>query len=205
MALVLLSSGRDFAALADGWRIPKAEVRSLGKADALLTLAAKRAAAADTLAAEAEAAARWRGYEEGKREGRAAGAAEAARAVAALAQETRRTQAEQRRMLGVLALEVVRRIAAGLGPQAVLEALAEQAARELLGDQPLSVHVAPDAAEGVSRRLWPLNAEIEVVADGQVQDGGCLVVTARGSAYASLELELAALERAFAELGGREP
>lgn len=203
MALTLLMSGPDFAAFTDRWRIPRAEVRSLGRADALLALAGRRAADADALVAEAEAAARWRGFEEGRREGRAAGAVEAARAVAALAHETRRVQAEQRRMLGALAIEVVRRVAASLGPQAVLEALAEQAAREVLGDQPLTVHVAPEGAAGVADRLSSLNAQIEVVADSQVEGGGCLIVTAKGSAYASLDLELAALERAFAERGGR--
>src|SRR5579859_8021663 len=132
MALVLLTSGPDFAALTDRWRIPRAEVRGLREAGELLRLASARADAIAARTAEAEAQARRHGFDQGLEEGRAAGAAEATRAVAALAAETRQAQAELRAKLGALSLEVVRRIATSLGPQAVIEALVERAAREVL-------------------------------------------------------------------------
>lgn len=205
MGLVLLTHGDDFALLADGWRIPRAKARRLGEAGALLAAAGDWAKAAETMAVEAEAEARRCGYETGLAEGRAAGAAEAARAVASLAQEVRQSLQELRASLGSLSLDVVRRIAAELGPEAMLEAIVEQAAREVLADQPLTIHVPPPAAPGVARRLWPLNAAIEVVADAKLDSSDCIIVTPHGSIRAGLELELAALERAFAELESPGP
>ncbi len=197
MVMTLLSSGPGFAAFTDRWRIPKADVQRLRDAGQLLAAASDRANRAEARAADQEAQARQRGYEAGLREGRAAGAAEAAHALTAVVREVRAGQNELKESLGALSLDVVRRGAPRLGPQAVLEALVEQAVREILSDQPLSVHAAPDAAAGLAARLWPLNAEIEVVADAQVPDGACVIVTPRGSAHVGLELQLAALERAF--------
>jgi type III secretion protein L len=199
MATTLLASGPDFALLTNDWRIRREDVRAVTEAGALLSAAAARATAADRLASNAEARARQQGYVDGLAEGRAAGAAEAARAVAALAVEVRRHQTDQRERLGALSLDVVRRVAAELGPQAVLEAVVERAVRDVVADQPLAVHVPPESAGGVAERLSNLS-EVEVLSDPHVASGEAVVVSAQGSAHAGLELQLALLERAFAEL-----
>lgn len=200
MSFVLVRGAGGSALLSDGWRIPAAEVARLRTAvEAADALDADRAGAAERLAAEREQA-RAEGYAAGLEEGRRAGAAEAARTLAALVREVRGHAADTRADLGRLALDVVRRVAAEVGPQAMLEAVAERAVREVLAEQPLVVRVAPAAAPGVAARLWPLNAEVEVEADPSVAEGDCVVASRSGAAHAGLEVQLSALDRAFAEI-----
>lgn len=185
---------------AQGWRVPAAEVPALRDAAALLaTLRTDAASAAQAHAVEAEAAreaGRLQGWEAGRREAAAA----AAQAVAELVRETREARTALERRLGALSLEVVRRVAGELGPAAVLQAVAERAAREVLADAPLSVRVSPAATGGVARRLAAL-PEVEVTADPSLGPDDCVVSSRRGAAHAGLELQLQALERAFAEVG----
>ncbi len=182
----------------DGWRVPAAETGPFHDAVALVDALRARSAQAEARLAAAEEEARRRGFAAGQAEGRAAALQDGADAAARIAAEVRADRAETRDQLGRLALEVVRRISVDLGPQATLEAVAERAVREVLADQPLVVRVAEAAAPGVARRLWPMNAEVEVVADAALAEGECVVVSRRGSTRAGLAVQLDALERAFA-------
>lgn len=196
MSFVLLRGGE--AVAFDGWRIPAADAAHLPDILALSDALRDRAASAQARRDDAEAQARERGFAAGREEGRVAALREGADAAARLAAEVQAAQAEVRDQLGRLALDVVRRISVDLGTQATLEAVAERAVREVLSDQPLVVRVAEEAAPGVARRLYPINAEVEVVADAALREGECVVVSRRGSTRAGLAVQLAALERAFA-------
>lgn len=196
MSFTLLRGGEALAV--NGWRIPAADVARLRDALALTDALRERSASADARIAAAEAEGRRQGFEAGHAEGRAAALQDGAARAVQLSTEVRAAQSDMRDQLGRLALEVVRRISVDLGTQATLEAVAERAVREVLSDQPLVVHVPEDAASGVSRRLWPMNAEVEVVADAALGEGECVVVSRRGSTRAGLTVQLAALERAFA-------
>ena len=199
MSFVLVKGAGGSALLSDAWRIPAAEVAPLRTAlEAAHALDADRADAADRLAVEREHA-RADGYAAGLEEGRRAGGAAAAQSLAALVREVRAQSQAARAELGRVALEVVRRIAAEIGPQTMLEAVAERAVRDTLSQQPLVVRVAETAAPGVAARLWPLNAEVEVIADPAVAEGDCVIASRSGAAHAGLEVQLSALERAFAE------
>ena len=199
MSYVVVQGAKDVALLASGWRIPAADVARLTDATALTTDLARRAEAVEARARLAEERGRDAGYKAGLEEGRRAGAADAQQALADLIKDTRAAQATLRAELGRLSLEVTRRVASDLGPQAMLEAVTERAVREVLADQPLIVRVAPGAAPGVAQRLWPLNAEVEVAPDPTVGEGDCVIVSRQGSAHAGLMVQLAALERAFRE------
>ena len=200
MTFVLLDTPAGAHVFGAGWRIPAADVGALPDA---LGLAAelrrlREGAAADVARAREEA--RDQGREEGLRAGRRAAAEAAARDAAALAKGLADDMAALRARLGALSLDVVRRVAGDLGSQAMLEAVAERAVREVMADAPLVVRVAPAASDGVGRRLQPLSAEVEVVADPSLADGDCVVVSRRGAAHAGVEVQLAALARAFAEM-----
>ena len=196
MSFHLLRGGEALAS--DGWRVPAAEAGPFLSAVALVDALRARSAETEARVAAAEEEGRRRGFAAGEAEGRAAALQEGADAAARIVAEVRAGRVETGDQLGRLALEVVRRISVDLGPQATLEAVAERAVREVLADQPLVVRVAAAAAPGVARRLWPMNAEVEVVADASLGEGECVVVSRRGSTRAGLAVQLAALERAFA-------
>lgn len=201
MSYVVVHGGPEGALLARGWRVPAAEVAQLRDGAALLAEAERTGAAVQARVEAAEAEARREGYAAGVEEGRRAAAVAAADSLSALTREVRAVAATTRDALGRLSLEVVRRIAAEVGPQTMLEAVAEKTVREVLSEQPLVVRVAPAAAPGVAQRLWPLNAELEVVGDAAVGEGECVVVSRHGSTHAGLAVQLAALDRAFREAG----
>lgn len=194
MTYLLLSSGPSGALLTDQPVIRREEVSAVQDAAELTaTLDAHRQAVREAAYRE--------GFDQGRAEGVAAAAAEAALALTQVHAALERERERLRGAAGTLALDIVRRIAAGLAPEEVLGALAEQAARDLLPEEPIRVRVAPDAAGAVQRRLWPLDARIEVVSDGDLPAGDCVLDTPSGRTHAGLEVQLRALETAFAARG----
>ena len=109
--------------------------------------------------------------------------------------------AERDRLRGqaaTLALEIVRRIAVDLGPDATVAALAERAVRDLLPEEPIRVRVAAERVGAVSARLWPIHGRVEVAAEPGLDPDECLIDTPSGHVRAGLAVQLAALEKAFA-------
>jgi type III secretion system HrpE/YscL family protein len=150
--------------------------------------------------------ARAAGFAEGRAEGLRAGQEELAAALL----ETTRAAAEERDRLrgevGVLALQVVRKLVGQVAPDAVLAGLAAAAVRDMLPTQTLTLFVHPDQADAVRARLaagqdgdnHEGNApRIDVQADPGCAAGTCRIETEHGTVDASLETQLARLASAW--------
>ena len=198
---VTLVTARDSAALTDGWRVPREQVRPMREALALLRESDRRLTRATAEIEARRAAAEQSGYDQGRADGERRAAAEVAQALAALTERAERERAELRARVGELALEVVRRVAGDLDPAAFVPAMMERAVRDVLPDQPMRVRVARAVAPAVEARLWAINAAIEVVPDDQLGPLDGVLETANGRVQAGLEDQLSALARAFAPAG----
>jgi type III secretion protein L len=191
MSYLLLASAPSAVLLTDDPILRREDVARLNDAaEVVAGLEAHRQAARDAAAAE--------GFAQGHAEGAAKAAREAAETLAGVHAALQAERARLRASSAALALDIVRRIAAGLAPEEVLAALAEQAARALLPEEPIGVRVAPDAVGAVSRRLWPIGARIEVHGDPDLPAGDCVLDTPSGRTHAGLEVQLKALETVFA-------
>lgn len=200
MSYVLIASGEGATLLADRWRVPRDEIALLTRASDVLREAETRSSRIATECAAAAAEAHEQGFQAGRREGLASARTEVAQKLIAWEAQARLERSALRESAGALALDVVRRITVALGPDATVQALAERAVREVVAEQPLTVRVAPAAVGGVERRLWPLNAVVQVTADPALAPTECTVETPGGRIDAGLEVQLAALERAFSDV-----
>ncbi|MGB3723652.1 MAG: FliH/SctL family protein [Pacificimonas sp.] len=106
---------------------------------------------------------------------------------------------EARQQAETLAVAIVRQIAPGFAEDRLVAALAKRAIDSLESDRPVEVHVHPDAAEAVQRRLADQAGRLTIVADEALSPRDCLVIGPHGRVDAGLEAQLAALETAFAE------
>lgn len=191
MSYLLLASAPSSVLLTDDPILRREDVARLNEAAEIVAgLEAHRQAARDAATTE--------GFAQGHAEGAAKAARETAETLAAVHDALQAERARLRASSADLALDIVRRIAAGLAPDEVLAALAEQAARDLLPEEPIGVRVAPDAVGAVSRRLWPIGARIEVQGDPDLAIGDCVLDTPSGRTHAGLEVQLKALETVFA-------
>jgi flagellar assembly protein FliH len=191
MSYLLLAAAPSSVLLTDDPILRREDVAHLTQAAEIVAgLEAHRQAARDAATAE--------GFAQGHAEGAAKAARETAETLASVHNALQAERARLRASSATLALDIVRRIAAGLAPDEVLAALAEQAARDLLPEEPIGVRVAPDAVGAVSRRLWPIGARIEVHADPDLPAGDCVLDTPSGRTHAGLEVQLKALEIVFA-------
>ena len=193
MSYVLLASAPTAVLLSDQAIIPAKDVGRLETAAELVeALEAHR----DAVTCHARA--------EGFEAGRAEGLDHAARHVAeTLAEIHRVLDAERARLRGQaasLALDIVRRIAVDLGPDATVAALAERAVRDLLPQEPIRVRVAAERVGAVSARLWPIHERVEVAAEPGLSPDECLIDTPSGHVRAGLDVQLAALEAVFARV-----
>jgi flagellar biosynthesis/type III secretory pathway protein FliH len=193
----LIAATPGAALLLDQPVIRREDVATVQGAAELIALAETRLADVDAYRAAQAEAGRTEGFRIGCEEGRALAAREAAETVARLHAEMQHVREQLRAATGKLALDVVRRIAVELGPEATLAALAERAVRDVLPDAPITVHVAPASVGAVTTRLWPIGAAIEVQPDETLAPGDCIIETAAGRSHAGLEVQLAALERVF--------
>ena len=197
MTLYLLAANRAGTLATDDPVIAAADV---GAVNDMAAAVARAGALRDDMAArvaetadEAATAARAAGHAEGL-------AAAAAEVQAELFALTLRAAAERSRVraeVTMIALEVVRRIAAEIGEPKVVAGLAERAAAALLPDEVATVRVPAAALAAVADRLQR-HAGLTVVADATLEPNGCVVTTALGSSHAGLDLQLAAVERAWA-------
>jgi flagellar assembly protein FliH len=184
MSYLLLAAAPSSVLLTDDPILRREDIAHLDHAAEIVAgLEAHRQAARDVATAE--------GFAQGHAEGAARAARETAETLAAVHNALQTERARLRASSATLALDIVRRIAAGLAAEEVLAALAEQAARDLLP-------VAPDAVGAVSRRLWPIGARIEVHADPDLPADDCVLDTPSGRTHAGLEVQLKALETVFA-------
>ena len=202
MTLVTVVNTARVTIATDELIVPSEQVHSLSgaieTARALTTLHEQESARVRA----AEHAARERGQRDGFAEGRAAAAAEFAEQLAALQERTEREREAVRRRMTENALGVVRRIAATLGEERTLAALAIEAARDIVPIAGLTVQVRPEMLEAVRERLRESRGEsafaaaLAVEADESLEAGQCRLRGADGLAVlAGLETQLRNLER----------
>jgi len=191
MSYLLLAAAPSAVLLTDDPILRREDVAHLdAAAEVVANLDAHRRAAREAAVAE--------GFAEGHAEGTAKAAREVAQTLAEVHAALQGERARLRAAAAALALDIVRRIAAGLAADELLAALAEQAARDLLPEEPIGVRVVPEAVGAVRRRLWPLGAQIEVQGDPDLGAEDCVLDTPSGRTHAGLEVQLKALETVFA-------
>lgn len=198
MSYILIASGPGFTALADQPVVPREQVRRLADAAALLAEAEARLASVDAVREAARAEARAEGFAAGLAQGREAAAGELVANLAELHHGAAQEREAVRAGMGRLALDIVRRIASELAPEQVIAAIAARAVREVLPEQPIVVRVATTNVGETSARLWPLSASVEVQGDPALGAQDCVLETGQGRTVASLDVQLTALEQAFA-------
>lgn len=194
MSFLLIQRSAAATLVVDDALVPAADIPAFTRAVALL-------AATEEVAGRARAEGHAAGFVEGRRAGEEAAAADLASRLFALEVEAARGRASRRRDAARLALEVVRRIAGEIGPEATVAAIAERAVAELAPDVAVIVKVAPVAQAAAAARL----AEIEMVtvaADPELADTDCVLETRLGVVRAGLDTQLAAIERAWEEADG---
>ncbi len=156
--------------------------------------------------AEAARQAREQGHALGFEQGQH----EAAETLAAQWLEQSRAAADERERLrgevGALALQVVRKLLGAFADDAVLVALADTAADDILPAQPLALAVHPDRCEAVRARLASAGTRLrcEVRGDTACAVDTCRIETEHGSVDVSLEVQLARLEAAWRAVDATE-
>jgi type III secretion protein L len=191
MSYLLLASAPSATLLTDDPIVRREDVAHLSAAaEVVAQLESHRQGARETAAAE--------GFARGHAEGTAKAARDTAQTLAGVHAALQAERARLRASAAALALDIARRIAAGLAADEVIAALAEQAARDLLPEEPIGIRVVPEAVGAVRRRLWPIGARIEVQGDADLAPGDCVLDTPSGRTHAGLEVQLKALEAVFA-------
>ncbi|WP_288456523.1 FliH/SctL family protein [uncultured Sphingomonas sp.] len=198
MSYVLIHADAAATLVRDDPIVPAADLPAFSEARTLLEAAAaiRDAAAAD--ARTAADAAREEARAAGHAEGLATGAAQVRDELLRLAAADTARAAAQRDDLARLALEVVRRIAADLGPGDMVAALADRAAASVAPDPLPVVRVHPDAVAAATARLG-LRARVE--GDSRLAPDDCVLATPLGEVHAGLETQLSALSRAWGIAG----
>jgi type III secretion system HrpE/YscL family protein len=196
---------RDHVGIASRRRVlTAAEVGPLLDAQALCQrvadLAASRAAKIDEAADAARAAARVEGLELGRREAREEVSTALATLVALVTAERDRLRGQ----VGLLALEVVRKILGQFAPEEVLVALARSALDEMLPAPAVTLIVHPDRVDAIRESLGgerlgdSVNAAcIEIRADPDCAPDDCRLETALGVVDAGLAVRLARIAQAW--------
>lgn len=176
--------------------VPAAAVAPLREAATILDAAGRLHAEVESDCAASVAAASATGFAAGHAAGLQAASAEAAKSLFDLnlrAADERRTM---RAEISGLALGVVRRIAGNLGDEALVAALAERAAQDLAPDVVAAVRVAPAAVGATVERLRGYPG-LTVVGDATLAATDCVIETPLGASHAGLDVQLAAVERAW--------
>ena len=169
-----------------------ADVSILSDVDRLLAEATAVRADARRASEAASEQATAGGYAAGHAEGLAAGSAEVRDELLCLAQADAARAAQQRGDLARLGLEVVRRIAAELGPAEMVSALADQAVAAV-APEPRPIVRVPPAALARTRERLGTRATIEP--DETLAPADCVLATPLGEVRAGLETQLAQLAR----------
>ena len=110
----------------------------------------------------------------------------------------------QQRDLARLALEVFQKLLGALPADEGLARLAAQAARELLPARTWRMHVHPSRMDSLRTVLQAVDPDdqaglssAEIVADAELAEGDCRLITEFGTADASLATQVARLARAW--------
>lgn len=192
MSFVLIRADAAATLMRDDPLVRAADVPVLGDVQRLLADAQSLREDARAASEKAGEAARDEGYAAGHAEGLAAGAALVREELLRLAQADAARAEAQRTDLARLGLEVVRRIAADLGPADMVAALAERAAAAIAPDSQLTVRVPPAALDATRARL---GAGVAVEPDPTLGATDCVLSTPLGEVRAGLETQLAQLAR----------
>lgn len=196
MSFVLLHADRLATTLVDDPLVAKGDVPAVHSVASLLAEAGRLHEAARADLEGERAAARQAGFEQGRRDGHAAGAAENREELLRLAAQDVEERRRRQREIAALALEVVRRIAGRLGDDAVVASLAEQAAAEIAPDTAATVRVAPAVLEATRARLAD-RAGLVVEPDPTLSPTDCVIETALGKTVAGLDTQLSHIEVAW--------
>jgi type III secretion protein L len=194
--MYLIAANSAATLVTDDAVIPAREIAALRSASETLTAAASLRDAVVAERDAATAAATAAGYAAGHAAGREAAAAEARAALFDLTLRAADERGRARADVSRLALEVVRRIAGEIGDAATVAALADRAAAELLPDTVAVVRVAPEAREPTADRLQAYPG-LTVLGDAALGATDCVIETPLGASHAGLDVQLAAVERAW--------
>jgi flagellar biosynthesis/type III secretory pathway protein FliH len=184
--------------------LPAEELRALADGrELLLALQSQRESDGVRLAVAADRA-RDAGYAEGFAAGRAAAREQLAQAQLELEFAAQRERGILRRQteasVATLALEVVRKLAGEIDAGELVAALARQAVRQLLDDEPVTLLVHPAMAERVRAQADAQDAHGPAVAvqeDPTLAPLDCRLVTRSGTTLAGLDVQLRRLEAAW--------
>ncbi|HJW10482.1 MAG TPA: FliH/SctL family protein, partial [Albitalea sp.] len=173
-----------------------AEVPLLNDAQALRdALERLHADAAQRLAAAADEA-REQGRAQGRDEGLCEVRDELAATLTSLTQASAREREQLRGEIGTLALQVVRKLLGHFADDAVLLALADTAAADLLPAQQLTLVVHPEQCPALRERLGD-DPRYALRADPACARDTCRIETEHGSVDASLAAQLERLSLAW--------
>ena len=166
----------------------------------------QRIVAAETVLAEAEAegrrayeAAVARGREEGETEGRNARAALIAET---LAEARSYLRGAEERLIGIVG-EAVQRVLGEFDDAELVSLMVGQLIRDAEGEGKIRLHVSPRQCAVVRERVGELQSAsagvqtIEVIADADVEDGGCRMETELGFVSTSIEEQVETLRTAL--------
>lgn len=157
------------------------------------------------LGAEAQLRASIRkGYEKGFVTGRKRGHEQSRKDVnqfmTKLATDASIQQKKLEENVALLAMQVVRKIAENLGSADTVAALAETAARQLVGSSRMTVYVHHTALPEVEKRFAEkirTGASLDIRCDDTVGVFDCLIETQFGTTVASLDAQLDSLQKAL--------
>jgi flagellar biosynthesis/type III secretory pathway protein FliH len=186
--------------------LPAEELRALADGRELLLALQSQRESDGVRVAVASDRARDAGYAEGFAAGCAAARKQLAQAQLELELAAQRERSILRRQteasVATLALEVVRKLAGEIDAAELVAALARQAVRQLLDDEPVTLVVHPQMAERVRAQAdaGPQDAHGPAVAvqeDPTLAPLDCRLVTRSGTTLAGLDVQLRRLEAAW--------
>jgi type III secretion protein L len=189
--------------------LPASEWRRFGEARELVAAMHQQRVVALAEQATAAQRARTDGYTRGYAEGTRRAADELAQRQLQLQARADRERDVLRRQteasVGVLALEIVRKLAGELPAGELVARLAREAVRQLVDDEPATIVVHPAVAADVRERCEhdagagrPLTVTVDE--DSALDPLDCRIVTRAGTTLAGLETQLRRLEAAWDEV-----
>lgn len=187
----LLARHADVTLLADDPILPPGEIDALADAAALI-------ARLDTVQAEAAARGRAAGYADGHGEGLDA----ATFAILELHREAEAWRARLCDSIADLAVAALRRIAAEIGEPALVRAIVHRVIADRVDRPALRVRVAIGVAAALEASGFGGDpaVPIDIVADPALAGAACIIESAFDVADAGFEVQLAAIQRAWADL-----
>jgi type III secretion protein L len=179
--------------------VKAAEVTAVREARALIDDAAAEAERIRQAAKEAYEQEKRRGYQDGL----AAGGDEVAKRLIELAAQGSELMNDFESRVPEIVISALRQILGTFDDTELAIRTANQALRMFHKQTELVVRVPPDRLEKVRARIDELRSngsatpDIDVVADRDLTDGGCVIESELGSVDASIEAQLAVLEQAM--------